>query len=132
MNRMTKKIGLVLISSSLTLPGCFEPPVPQQADRPDWNQDDDPAGAASGTGGIASGTGGTSYRHHSGYYGGYPGGYYHYYGGRTGGGAGPSATRPGASSSSPSGSRPGTSSFSSHSGSSSRGGFGGSAHGSGS
>ena len=112
MNRLTKQICLVLISSSLVLHGCHRSLTDEEK-----KKEEEQAGAAAGTGT------GSTYGYHSGYH---PGFYHGYYGGplfhsgTTGAGtphiSGGSGSR---------GSASGTSA-------SVHGGFGGSAHGVGS
>ena len=108
MNRLTKQIGLVLISSSLVLLGCSEPEDPELAENPNSQN---PYSDASNSTWNSSGS-----SYHGGYSGS-PGGY-----------------RPGLSMAPAGGPgfRSGGSSFSSYSGGSIRGGFGASAHGAGS
>ncbi|MGA2067916.1 MAG: hypothetical protein ABSG86_23305 [Thermoguttaceae bacterium] len=110
MNRLTRHIGLVLISSSLGLLGCSPPEEPEGRDGNDWKgigeADPQDPNAQGWTGGSTSHPG-------------YSGGYYHggrYYGGWGAGGSGPG---------SPGG---GNSGFAHSPGGSARGGFGGAAH----
>ena len=118
MNRLTEKIALVLVSSSLALFGCT--PQQQEAEKLEDDEFHSTAGtsALSGTGSPGSGSHlqPTTHTHY-----GFP--FYSFF---NGGGSG---VRPGASSFS---GRGGSSFSGSSQGGSSRGGFGGSAHGGGS
>lgn len=99
MNRLTKKIGLVLISSSLVLSGCG------QNESEDAEGGDASWGKDSAAGSAGSGSHVGNFSSHSPFY---TPGYQHYSNG---------------------GSHPSTGFFSSFSGGSVRGGFGASAHG---
>jgi hypothetical protein len=107
-NRLTKEIGLVLISSSLVLHGCSRPEEPDLVQNP--NPQNRPSGTSSNT-----------WHSHPSHVPFYHGGYY----GSSGG------YRPGSSmgSSGIAGSAAGASSVSSHAGGSARGGFGATGHG---